>query len=256
MPTAPWNLRVALIASGSSCEPTNIVPCRECTASHPCAHGTAISASTVFRATIRIRRACCWLCARVLGHTHVYPFFHPSHNVSHQIHRYVCTWVARLSSRWVCHWVCGRVHTCRLLVVFQTFQVLQRTHQAPPLGSAAAWKSLASPCSQLHPLQVMANVGVKRLLRQAAALPTATWVNRHLRRVRRLRLPAHGKAVQHAPNTYVCIDTRRRAHACLSVCQSVFVSVCLSSAWCVHTCTRTLVYVCVLYLHMYVCTHI
>lgn len=55
---------------------------------------------------------------------------------------------------------------------------------------------------------------------------------------------------------YVCIDTRRRAHACLSVCQSVFVSVCLSSAWCVHTCTRTLVYVCVLYLHMYVCTHV
>ena len=55
---------------------------------------------------------------------------------------------------------------------------------------------------------------------------------------------------------YVCIETRRRAHACLSVCQSVFVSVCLSSAWCVHTCTRTLVHVCVLYLHMYVCTHI
>ena len=55
---------------------------------------------------------------------------------------------------------------------------------------------------------------------------------------------------------YVCIETRRRAHACLSVCQSVFVSVCLSSAWCVHTCTRTLVYVCVLYLHMYVCTHV
>ena len=264
MPTAPWNLRVALIASGSSCEPTNIVPCRECTASHPCSHGTAISASTVFRATIRIRRACCWLCARVLGHTHVYPFFHPSHNVSHQIHRYVCTWVARLSSRWVCHWVCGRVHTCRLLVVFQTFQVLQRTQQAPPLGSAAAWKSLASPCSQLHPLQVMANVGVKRLLRQAAALPTATWVNRHLRRVRRLRLPAHGKAVQHAPNTYVCMYRNTAPCTRMFVCLSVCLCVCLFvvRVVCTHVHTHPCVRVCIVFTYvcmhtrMYVCTHV
>ena len=265
MPTAPWNLRVALIASGSSCEPTNIVPCRECTASHPCAHGTAISASTVFRATIRIRRVCCWLCARVLGHTHVYPFFHPSHNVSHQIHRYVCTWVARLSSRWVCHWVCGRVHTCRLLVVFQTFQVLQRTHEAPPLGSRRspiAW--LASPCSQLHALQVMPNMGVNRLLRQAAALPTATWVNRHLRRVRRLRLPAHGKAVQHA--MYVSKHGAVHTHVCLSVSLSLCLFVCrphgvytrahaplCTCVYCIYICMYAHTYVCMYTRIMFVC---
>ena len=191
----------------------------------------------------------------MLGHTHVYPFFHPSHNVSHQIHRYVCMYMGS-SIEFALGLPLGLRSSAHM-----SFACRVPDLSSPPTDtrSTAAWKS-PEP-NRLVGVAVFsatrftgyAEYGRKPIVKasggaadgdlgespppaSAATASSSSW---------------EGRAA-----CYVCIETRRRAHACLSVCQSVFVSVCLSSAWCVHTCTRTLVYVCDLYKHMYVCTHV
>ena len=65
------------------------------------------------------------------------------------------------------------------------------------------------------------------LPRRAGCARKARSAKRHFRRVRRLRLPAHGKAVQHAPNTYVCMYRNTAPCTRMFVCLSVYLCVCL-----------------------------
>ena len=73
------------------------------------------------------------------------------------------------------------------------------------------------------------------LPRRAGCARKARSAKRHFRRVRRLRLPAHGKAVQHAPRTDFCLrlcllnqrafsnTTARRAHVlCTCLVVNIF----------------------------------
>ena len=100
------------------------------------------------------------------------------------------------------------------------------------------------------------------LPRRAGCARKARSATRHLRRVRRLRLPAHGKAVQHAPNTYVSTHGAVHTHVCLCVSLSFCLFVCRPPGVCTHVHTHPCVRVCIVFTYvcmhtrMYVCTHV